>query len=84
MFADSTKFELILTDLSMPSMSGLELARRLRKTHPNAPIILVTGWEAGIPESELRQAGISEVLYKPFRIEQLTNLVKASMAEKSA
>ncbi|MCH7948082.1 MAG: hypothetical protein IIC66_09830, partial [candidate division Zixibacteria bacterium] len=45
---------------------------------------LVTGWEAGLPESELRQAGITEVLYKPFRIEQLTNLVKASMAEKTA
>ncbi|MCH8028065.1 MAG: response regulator [candidate division Zixibacteria bacterium] len=84
MLAENTKFELILTDLSMPSMSGLELARRLRKTHPDVPIILVTGWEAGIPESELRQAGISEVLYKPFRIEQLTNLVKASMAEKTA
>ncbi|MCH7946926.1 MAG: response regulator [candidate division Zixibacteria bacterium] len=83
MLAEKTKFELILTDLSMPSMSGLELARRLRKTHPDVPIILVTGWEAGLPESELRQAGITEVLYKPFRIEQLTNLVKASMADKT-
>jgi CheY-like chemotaxis protein len=69
-------FDVILTDLAMPDISGLEVARRVRKLHPEVPIVLVTGWEASLDAGQLESAGISEVLYKPFRIEQLTDLVR--------
>lgn len=78
------KYDVILTDLAMPGMSGLELSRLLRIDHPDTPIILITGWEATIERSELESSGISDILYKPFRIEQLTNLVKAAATGQKA
>ena len=83
-FAKKNKYDVILTDLAMPGMSGLELSRILRNEHPDTPIILITGWEATIDRDELEDSGITDVLYKPFRIEQLTNLVKAAATGQSA
>jgi len=82
--AKVNKFDVILTDLAMPGMSGLELSRLIRIDNPDTPIILITGWEATIERSELESSGISDILYKPFRIEQLTNLVKAAATGQKA
>jgi CheY-like chemotaxis protein len=82
--AKRNNYDVILTDLAMPGMSGLELSRLLRKEHPDTPIILITGWEATIDRDELNESGITDILYKPFRIEQLTNLVKAAATGQSA
>jgi CheY-like chemotaxis protein len=78
------EFDVILTDLAMPGMSGLELSKLLRLEHPETPIILITGWEATIDRDELEKSGITDILYKPFRIEQLTSLVKAAATGQSA
>lgn len=69
-------YDIILTDLAMPDMNGYEVARQLRQINPEIPIILVTGWEARIDTARLEPSGISEVLYKPFRIEHLTELIR--------
>ena len=81
--ATTGEFDVILTDLAMPGMSGLEVARRIRRLHPQTPIILVTGWEAGIEQAQLDQAGIHEVIYKPFRIEQLTDVMRSVLHKGS-
>jgi CheY-like chemotaxis protein len=82
--AEKERFDVILTDLAMPDMSGLEVARRVKVIQPDTPIILVTGWEVTIDRARLEEAGISEVLYKPFRIEQLTSLVKSTAVSRSS
>ncbi len=82
--AKVNKYDVILTDLAMPGMSGLELSKLLRNEHPDTPIILITGWEATIDRNELEKSGITDILYKPFRIEQLTDLVKAAATGQSA
>jgi CheY-like chemotaxis protein len=74
----ATKFDVILTDLAMPGLSGLEVARQIRRTYPSLPIILVTGWERTLDSAQIAAAGITDVLYKPFRIEQLTEVVKSA------
>ncbi len=81
--AAEASFDIVLTDLAMPDMSGLEVARQLRRSHPRIPIILVTGWEAGISQAELDAAGIADVLYKPFRIEQLTEIIRSAISSRS-
>lgn len=78
-----TAFDIVLTDLAMPGMSGLEVARRIRRLHPQTPIVLVTGWEVNIAQGELEAAGIRQVLYKPFRIEQLTEIIQSAVLSKS-
>ncbi len=73
--AFSNDYNLILTDLSMPGLSGLDVAKKLRATYPKLPIVLLTGWDLKLTEEELSKAGISKVLYKPFRIEQLIEIM---------
>ena len=75
--AAGTTFDVVLTDLAMPGMSGMEVARRIKRLHPRTPIVLVTGWEVDVDRTQLAASGISEVLYKPFRIEQLTDILKS-------
>lgn len=64
-------FDLIFTDFHMPGMTGLEVAAAVRKTNSIIPIILVTG-EVFVPEPKaLVQAGISRMLSKPFRLDDV-------------
>ncbi|MCC6234324.1 MAG: response regulator [Verrucomicrobiales bacterium] len=72
-------FDAVVTDLSMPGISGLELAREILRLRPHLPIILTSG-NLSLPESaEARALGIREVLAKPYSaaelLPQLTALV---------
>ncbi|UCE23217.1 MAG: response regulator [Candidatus Zixiibacteriota bacterium] len=77
------RFDVILTDLAMPGMSGLEIAYEVRKKKPEIPIVLVTGWEVNISQERMDAAGITRVLYKPFRIEQLTDIIGNLLESRS-
>ena len=67
----------------MPDMSGFEISRRLREIHPHSSIILVTGWQGDIESSQIKAAGINRVLFKPFKIEQLTEVIKSTVNQSS-
>ena len=78
--AEREAFDAVLTDLALPRLSGLEVARQISRLRPGVPIILVTGWATELKPEELAEAGITEVLYKPFRIDQLTSVVRSVVA----
>jgi len=78
--AERETFDAVLTDLALPRLSGLEVARQISRLRPGVPIILVTGWATELRPEELAAAGITEVLYKPFRIDQLTSVVRSVVA----
>jgi CheY-like chemotaxis protein len=82
--AETQRFDLVLTDLAMPGMSGLEVARELKRRRSDLPIVLVTGWQSSLSDDELRIAGISRVLSKPFRIEQLTDIVQTLASRRNS
>jgi len=81
--AEQHSFDIVLADLAMPGASGLEVARRLGEISPGVPVVLVTGWEVNIEPEQLRSSGIVSVLHKPFRIEQLTELVRRATAGRT-
>ncbi|MDA8137286.1 MAG: response regulator [Desulfobacteraceae bacterium] len=60
------KYHLIITDHSMPKISGLEMAREFTRVRRAIPIILCTGYSESIPEEKAKEAGIYDVLLKPF------------------
>jgi CheY-like chemotaxis protein len=62
--AQDVKPNLIILDLSMPVMNGLEAARALRLLMPHVPLLMFTNNAAGIVEKEARSAGISGVISK--------------------
>lgn len=65
------EFDLVVTDLSMPGMTGLDLARRLLAVRPDLPIILTTGYAANISLETAQAIGIRELLFKPFTFHSL-------------
>ena len=69
--ADPYAFDLVLTDYTMPDRSGLELATELVRLRPDLPVVLTTGHVEEFAESELRAAGIREVLMKPVLLDDL-------------
>jgi CheY-like chemotaxis protein len=59
------QFDLVITDLTMPEMSGLEVAKQIRAIRPGLPVILVSGYSVSVDAERLREAGICERLDKP-------------------
>ncbi len=70
-------FDVVLTDVVMPQMSGLELADALHKLQPDLPIVLTTGYSDEIARSG---AGGRPVLLKPFRLETLARMLDEALA----
>jgi len=68
-------FDLVITDLGMPDISGFEVSQRIKQARPEVPIVLITGWGSSFGEEELKKNGVDYLLAKPFRLEQLTEVV---------
>ncbi|KAF0171171.1 MAG: multi-sensor hybrid histidine kinase [Limisphaerales bacterium] len=68
-------FDAILTDLTMPQLSGLDLARKLRAIRPDVPVIVMSGYLLGVEDDELRDAGVAHVVLKPFSVQALAEAV---------
>jgi CheY-like chemotaxis protein len=68
--AESRQVDLLLTDLTMPGLTGREVAERLRGTHPELKVIYMSGYADG----EALEQGV-EVLEKPFTFDVLTEKV---------
>ena len=64
-------FDLVVTDMTMPNMSGLELAREIIRIQPSTPVILCTGFSETLNEAGARAAGIKAFLFKPVSFEAL-------------
>ena len=77
-------FDVVVTDLGMPGMSGWELARRLSAKDPSARIILATGWGGTLVPEDLAGTGVSRVLAKPFELVDLLAAVSAELVARRA
>jgi len=80
--ASVSDYDLILTDLGMPEMSGWEVAARLREQDPDLPVVLVTGWGTTIDDQEISRSGIAGVVHKPFEIRDLVETVHREIANR--
>lgn len=68
-------FDMLLTDLSMPGMNGLELARRVRKNNPELPILFVSGSVESFPDC----VHGAECLSKPFTADELMEAIQRTI-----
>jgi CheY-like chemotaxis protein len=64
---EGARVDLVLSDISMPGMSGGDVAARLRAGHPTIPIGFVTGWGDQLDPERLARAGVDFVVAKPFQ-----------------
>lgn len=75
-------YDLVLTDLGMPVMSGWEVAGKIRQMNKCVPIALVTGWNVVLDDAALHSSGVNLVVHKPFQVDQVLNLVKEGVMVK--
>lgn len=70
------EYDLMITDLGMPGMSGLELAKSAHDEHPAMGIAMITGWGTQLDPDEIVSSGIRIVLSKPFHIKEIKALIE--------
>jgi signal transduction histidine kinase len=80
--ADPQRFSLVLTDQTMPGMTGLFLAGQLLKIRPGLPIVLMTGYSSSLTAAQVEAAGIRQLLFKPTTIHSLGTAVHAALSAK--
>src|SRR5210317_948627 len=72
----SGAYDVAITDIKLPDISGIDVLRRLREINENAQVMVMTGYrEHGLIE-KARQCGATEVLLKPFRIDEFLTQVE--------
>jgi CheY-like chemotaxis protein len=79
----SDLFDIVITDMTMPYMTGTELAQKLIEIKPDIPIILCTGYSELVHKEKAYAMGIAGYLEKPVIIEDLIRIVRNTLSEKS-
>jgi CheY-like chemotaxis protein len=81
--ADPQRFDLVLTDQTMPEMTGLDLAGRILEIRPGMPIVMMTGFTAPLMTERVAAAGVRELLLKPMTLQSLGAAVHAALSGAS-
>ena len=80
---EQQRFKLLVTDLKMPGMSGLEVLQSLRACQPELPVVLITGYAAIDNAVEAMKNGATDYLSKPFSNEEIVCKVKNAMQSRA-
>ena len=75
-------FDLVITDQTMPRLKGADLAAALLEIRPALPIILATGYSAGMTNEKARAMGFQELLPKPYPIQALGEAIQRSLVQE--
>lgn len=75
------EFDLVITDMTMPGLTGRELAREIVSIRPDIPVIMCSGFTEFVNPDEAREAGIREFLMKPYVIGRLAKTIRKVLKE---
>jgi signal transduction histidine kinase/ActR/RegA family two-component response regulator len=77
--AQHEKFDLVMTDQTMPNMTGEMLAKELLQIRPDIPIVLCTGYSEVISEAQAKALGIRQLIMKPFVIREMSEAIRQAL-----
>jgi len=80
----SQKIDLVLTDIRMPQMDGLELTSEMRESYPDIPVVLMTGYPSVESAVTALRYKAADYITKPFNINQLFKVVTSKVREKES
>jgi PAS domain S-box-containing protein len=80
--ANPDRFELVITDMTMPNMTGDKLAQEILSIRPGIPIILCTGFSEYITEERAKALGIQEFVMKPLVMRDLATVIRRALDRK--
>lgn len=73
---DTNQPDAVITDYKLPSMSGEDLVRRIKLSHADLPVVLITGYAPSISGREFADGAADAFLMKPFRIDRIGTILK--------
>ena len=74
-------FDLVITDFTMPGLSGFDLYKELSKIHPDIPVILCSGFGKGVTDESAKREGFRALLNKPFETFSLAKTIRSILDE---
>ena len=77
---EAQRFDVVITDISMPGLSGMELLSRVLKLYPGTPVIVISGLSDQEQAQSLISLGAADYLLKPFRLEVVEESVRRALA----
>jgi CheY-like chemotaxis protein len=79
--SDPYRYDLVVTDMTMPGMTGKDLAGELLRIRPDIPIVLCTGFSGLINEEEAKERGIRAFLLKPLYLRDIAGTLRKVLDE---
>ncbi len=74
------KFDLVMIDIGLPDVSGLDVAKKIKTISQKTPVILIRGWDKNPDAEELKGSGVDFIMSKPFYMDKTLDLVENAMA----
>jgi two-component system cell cycle sensor histidine kinase/response regulator CckA len=76
------RFDLIVTDMTMPNMTGIELAKKLLQLKPDIPIIICTGFSETSTAENVKSIGVKDLIMKPFVRRQIAESIRRTLDKR--
>ena len=80
---DHQNYDMVFTDIRMPGMDGLDMTSRVKKSHPDVPVSIITGFGTEASERQARDLGVSGFLRKPLSPEMIVENAERMMRERT-
>ena len=80
--AKPDNYDLVITDMTMPKMTGAQLTAELREIRPDIPVILCTGFSETIDEENIEIMGISAYIEKPILRNKMAEVIQRVLDER--
>ena len=77
------RYDMVFTDIRMPGMDGLDMTSRVKKSHPDVPVSIITGFGTEASERQARDLGVSGFLRKPLSPEMIVENAERMMRERT-
>jgi DNA-binding NtrC family response regulator len=77
-------FDLVITDQTMPRMTGINMAAEILRTRPDIPVVLCTGFSEMVDANGARDRGVCEFLMKPFSVREMAESIRRALDKKSS
>jgi len=78
--ASPGQYDLVITDLAMPGMSGVDLSRELKNLRPQCPVIITTGYTTSLDPQNLKSLGVAGLIFKPATAATIGEIVHRALS----
>ena len=75
-------YDIVITDVGLCDISGWTVSKKIKDMSSQVPVIFITGWGNQLSSSQLKECGVDYVLTKPFRIEEISAIIKKAIDSK--